>query len=140
MEFLILIFVYFLLTKLLFGVIRDLNGLWCSTENIYSIYWRSMPALLFDFELRLRLCSCRAAVSVYGWERAKVSVRYFSARSMIAPSPLYRSRSLCLPLFARFACSTDFILELHLMTLNLQKPKGRKREKYEEHSNANNIF
>lgn len=68
-EFLIWFFV-FLLTKLLFGVIRDLNGLWCSTENIYSIYWRSMPALLFDFELRLRLCACRASVSVYGCESA----------------------------------------------------------------------
>lgn len=82
-------------------------------------------------------CGC---VCVWVWERAKVSVRYFSGRSMSAPSrrlvsSRFFSLSLSLsplPLFNRFACSTDLILELHLMTLNLQRPKGRKRERESE--------
>lgn len=56
---------FLLLTKLLFGVIRDLNGLWCSTENIYSIYWRSMPAV-FRFQA---VCVCVRAQCVWVCER-----------------------------------------------------------------------
>lgn len=88
-----------------------------------------MPALLFDFELRLRLCACRASVSVYGCESApKYLADTFGAPSCCLASSRFVSLSLFLSLSARFACSTDFILELHLMALNLQMPKGRKRE------------
>lgn len=72
------------------------------------------------------VCVSRVCVGVWVWERAKVSGRYFWG-PVVLPR-LVSSLSLFLSLFVRFACSTDFILELHLMALNLQMPKGRKRE------------
>lgn len=139
-EFLISFFV-FLLTKLLFGVIRDLNGLWCSTENIYSIYWRSMPALLFDFELRLRLCACRASVSVYGCESApKYLADTFGAPSCCLASSRFVSLSLSLPLCSfcmlnRFYSGTAFDGS---QFTNAEGAKKRGRKSREEHNNANN--
>lgn len=72
----------FLLTKLLFGVIRDLNGLWCSTENIYSICWRSMLAA-WSISSGLRWCVCvwaAALVRLCAWVSVCESA-HFSAKS-----------------------------------------------------------
>lgn len=63
---------FLLLTKLLFGVIRDLNGLWCSTENIYSIYWRSMPAV-FRFQA---VCACVRVQSLCVCEREWAEIHF----------------------------------------------------------------
>lgn len=82
-----------------------------------------------------RLCRCMGV-------RARQSIwQILLGPRRVASPRLVSSLSLFLSLSVRFACSTDFILELHLMALNLQMPKGRKkrgRESRAEHNNANN--
>lgn len=100
-----------------------------------------MPALLFDFELRLRLCACRASVSVYECESTpKYLADTFGAPSCCLASSRFVSLSLSLPLCSfcmlnRFYSGTAFDGS---QFTNAEGAKKRGRESREEHNNANN--